>query len=334
MGSGMTEYDGMFSVREVPWHKHENAQVLSDYPSIEKARSIAHPWEPVEEEIFRRVPYIENGEPMSRFEKVEDFKLVSRSDNGLPLDAPPSDYPLVLNKTLYEIAEAIEGEAKGSVQLETGGSLMAGKRVWLLMKLREPITIEGDPNGATVPFFGLQSSHDRTGAFRGQGIATRIVCMNTSHMADMEARAKGTEFAFSHVGDIHERIEQAKAALGQWRQSIRTYQEHMEYLVEVPLNPEQTNRFIEEFIKMPMAGAATDRVIANVEKSRQAFREILGSQTCEGINGTAYGVVQASVEYLNHARRSFTEESRFTRNFLTRSSLVTTAVNLATKIGG
>jgi len=51
--------------------------------------------------------------------------------------------------------------------------------------------------------------------------------------------------------------------------------------------------------------------------------------TCEGISNTSYGLVQASVEYLNWARRSRSDENRFKRAYLDRSVIVKDAVNLA-----
>src|SRR3546814_7667054 len=44
----ITSTDNMFSVREMPWHGL--GKVLSEYPTREEAKSIAHPWEPRSEE--------------------------------------------------------------------------------------------------------------------------------------------------------------------------------------------------------------------------------------------------------------------------------------------
>ena len=53
---------------------------------------------------------------------------------------------------------------------------------------------------------------------------------------------------------------------------------------------------------MPPQGLVTDRVARNVEEARNALRLLFQSTTNEQIAGTAYGLVQAAGEYLDHVR--------------------------------
>src|SRR5699024_236789 len=110
------------------------------------------------------------------------------------------------------------------VMVESGGSLKGGRLVWLLLRLKDPLVIEGDPRGATMAYYALQNSHDVSGAFRGQATSTRIVCANTSQMADMDARARGTECVFRHTRNVADRIEQARTALAGWRNALDDWQ--------------------------------------------------------------------------------------------------------------
>lgn len=330
--------DGVFAVRQPMWHGLGN--VLDDYPTIAEAKQIAHPWEPQVEPVYRRVEHVLLDESTSpalpytdvSFEEITDHKAIVRSDTGRLLDVQSDTYEPVLNQTMYDIAEAIEGEAKGSVMLETGGSLSGGRKVWLLVRLRDPLQVNGDPHGTTVPYFALQNAHDGSGAFRGQATMTRIVCANTSQVADMDARARGTEFVFRHTASVHDRIEDAKQALAGWRESITVWQEMSDHLNTLRVGMEQREAFIEEFIAMPPPHVASTRVRNNVEEARQQMRTILDGPTCEGIGHTAHGLVAASVEYLNWARRARTEETRFKRTYLSRNAIVTDATELALKV--
>lgn len=337
MSSGITQRDGMFAVRKAAWWDLTGAHVLSDYPTREEAQKIAHNWEPVEEPIYRRVEHIVfdgigQEVPVSDYEEVEGFKLNARSDDGHPLGVVSDTFVTVLNNEMYDIAEAIEGQDKGAVKFETGGSLKGGAKVWLLLCLREPLMVNGDPHGATIPYFAMQDSKDGSGAFRGQATMTRIVCDNTSHMADLDAQARGTEMLFRHTKNIQERIDQAREAMAGWRDSVQRYRLLSEDLIQTRVSRDQVELFVCEFIPMPEIHAVSDRVVHNVETARKALRDILASQTCEGIDRSAYGLVQASVEYLEHARAARSPESRFKRAYLERNTIVTDAVQLARQV--
>lgn len=324
----ITETDGVFSVREQMWHGL--GTVLSEYPTVEKAKEIAHPWEPVSEPIYRKVPYVlEDGTMGSEYVEVDDSVLNARSDNGASLGVVGKGFTPVSNQEMYDIAEAIEGGDKGSVMLETGGSLAGGRKVWLLLRLREPITIKGDPNGATIAYYALQNQHDGGGAFRGQGTNVRIVCANTSRAADLDAESKGTEFTFRHTSGITQRIEEARDALAGWRESVQQWRLTNEALIATAITSAQADLFVEEFVPMPPARAISDRVVDNILEARGQIKKILSGPTCEGIDRTAYGLVAAASEYHQHVRAARSAESRFRRAYLEPQRILTDAVDIA-----
>lgn len=348
MGHGITATDAIFSVRSPAWHGL--AHVWDDYPTREQAQAAVLNWEPIPEPLYRKVPYIrphehnlllcggaERGCELTddfgeAFQEVPDFVMNVRSDNSAALGVVSSTFELVKNDELCDIAESIEGLAKGLVKFETGGSIMGGRKVWLLLRLAEPITISGDPHGETVIYYALQNSHDGSGALRGQAVNTRIVCQNTSAASDLEAKTRGTEFVFRHTKNVGERIEEAKAALRGWRESIRDYRLLMEHLITLPVSEAGARTFIEEFIPMPPPHAVSQRVINNVETARGQLRGALESVTCEGIDRTAYGLVAASIEYLNWHRKARSAETRFARTYLTKNAVVSDAVEIARKV--
>jgi hypothetical protein len=300
MSHEITERDGLFTVRQPAWHGL--GTLLEDYPTRADAQHFSMPWEPVAEPVFRRVvEHRHPGPDLTRYEEITGMYLNARSDDGHVIGVVNDSFTTVSNNELWDIAEAIEGEDTGAVQYETGGSLKGGRKVWLLLRLREPIVIPGDPRGATIPYYSLQNSHDGSGAFRGQATMTRIVCDNTSQIADMDSEARGTSFEFRHTKNVH----------------------------DLRLTDEQVTLFIEQFVPMPPPHATSDRVVANVDKARGQLREILAGPTCEGIGNTGYGMVQASVEYLNHVRKAQSTESRFKRAYLERSAITADAVELA-----
>lgn len=331
MGHQITATDNVFSVREQTWHGL--AKVLPDYPTRVEAQKLTMDWEPVSEPIFRRVPRIVTladgtQDVVDEFEPVEDSVLNARSDNGQSLGVVSKTFTTVSNDELWSVAEAIQGEA-GDVRFETAGSLDGGRKVWILVRLDEPLTVPGDPNGAHIAYYALQNSHDASGAFRGQATSVRIVCANTSQMADWDASQRGTEFAFRHSTNIQDRIAEARQALAGWREGVFAFQELTRELIALPVSAQNVERFIKVFIPMPPAGAASQRVEGHVEEAWSQLRTILAGPTCEGINRTSYGLVQAAIEYNNHVRAARSESTRFRRAYLTRDRVTTDAVRLA-----
>lgn len=199
MGHNITDRDGLFVVRQPAWHGL--GKVLSDYPTREEAKAIAHPWEPTTEPLYRIVEVPEevwfdcidpqcgdstwdhdcDGHHETRLKKkvqrVDEVDLVVRDDDpALVLGVKPVTRSLVKNGEMYDIAEAIMGGDGGRVLYETGGSISGGRKVWLLLRFEEPFRVGGRPGTDTIAYFALQNSNDGTAAFRGQGTNVTIVC--------------------------------------------------------------------------------------------------------------------------------------------------------------
>ena len=328
MSHEITATDNLFSVREMPWHNL--GVVLEDYPTRAEAQAIAHPWEPVAAPLFRRVPSIDaDGNLTSNFEEVKGYVAQERSDNGDLIAATSDTLVTVTNGEMYDLGEAIEDSAPGDVMYETGGSLNGGKRVWLMMRFKEALTINGDPNGATIPFFLLQNNHDGGGSFRGSATNVRVVCANTVRAADLDAKARGTEFAFRHTTNVSDRVEEARQALAGWRESVETYRLLAEHMITLKVDRKDVVQFVERFIPAPLSTMTSDRVKHNIEQARGEWMSVYNGVTGEGIQGTAWGLLQASSEWSEHYRRANSKESRFKRAVLEPNTIISDAKALA-----
>lgn len=332
MAHEITTRDGVFTVRKQAWHGL--ADVFDEYPTREEAQKLVHGWEPFDEPVYRRVSALndEGTDIVDTYEEVEGFVLRTRSDDKSQLGVVSDTLAVVNNSELWDIAEVLEGQGAGEVQYETGGSLEGGKRVWLLVRMREPVEIKGDPRGLVIPYFALQNDHVGMGSFRGQAVMDRIVCANTARAADLFAEQEGTEFVFRHTAGIRERIDQAKEALLGWRSNVREYQIMMDHFTDTLISSDERNEFVNRFFPYPMDGIATDRVMTNIEKARETYLGYLNGVTCEGTSHTAAGLLNAAVEYLNHGRKAYSAETRFKRNLLTRQRLVSDATELIKEI--
>lgn len=348
MAHNITERDTLFTVREPAWHGL--GAVLPDYGTREELQPLVHGWEPVTAPLFITEPTVKtvgkrivdeehpNGfwtsEEVPDIEHVEvpGWRAVRRSDDGYTLGVVSDTYELVSNDEMWDIAEAIEGESKGEVRFETGGSLKGGAKVWLLIRLRDPLVLPGDSETGTIAYYALQNAHDGSGSFRGQATMTRIVCDNTAQMADLDAKQRGTQFTFRHTRNVRGRIEEARQALAGWRESVDAYRMLADHLGAERITVGQHVDFLERFIPEPPPSTASERVMRNVREAQEQWSEIYHGEANERIKGTRWGLVQASVEYLNHARRAHTQESRFKRSYLDQDRLTQDAMKIAQKV--
>ena len=113
----------------------------------------------------------------------------------------------------------------------------------------------------------------------------------------------------------------------------------MAHMLDLRVDRKQQELFVENFLPMPLTTKiVSERVLNNVEKARDEFWAIMAGVTSEGVEDTAYGLVQAAIEFQQHVRGVRGEndlaraESRFKRAYLDRDSLTTVAVNLAREV--
>jgi phage/plasmid-like protein (TIGR03299 family) len=315
--------ESMFSVRQMPWHRE--GTILADYPGTwADARTLAGlDWDPVTADVYAVTGI--NPDGTGHYEPVPGWKTISRSDTGAVLSINKDTYTVIDHSEMGEIVEAVL--AQPNVKWETAGVLDGGRSVWCLALLDEPITLPGD-DSPTLPYLAITNRHDGTAACALRATAVRIVCANTFRAAELEGERTGTTFSFIHKASWRNRIDQARQAVTGAKAEMRRYSELAADLLAIPITTRQRELFITEFIPMPPTGLVTDRVARNVEEARMALRAIFDSATTEQVAHTAYGLVQASGEYLDHVRIARTWETRLNRTLIRPEPLKHRAMSL------
>lgn len=351
----------MFSVNAMPWWTGTSwdegqATILGEHPTWEEARKLAGlDWDPVEDELarsfsgddmlamrdkFARVllsAELDTSQMLDRLtvaaaisqRQVEGWKHIGRSDEpGATLACTQLSYKVIANSAFGEIFTALLEQP--NVKYETGGCLDGGRQVWMLVLLDEPIVLNGDPSTATYPYMSLMSRHDARGSTALRTTQVRIVCGNTFDMAEAEGERSGLTYSFIHRGNWRDHLDDARQAVTGVRAQARQYKELSERLLLVPVSKDQERLFVATFFPVPPAGEASDRVLGNVEKSRDKLRQILAGDTVAGagIGGTAYGLLQGAVEYLDHARAYRSWETKLGRTLLKPEPLKTRALSI------
>lgn len=307
--------DEMFSVRQVPWHRE--GHVLADYPqSWDEARVLAGlAWEPVGDQLYSVDGMNPDGTP--HYAPVPGYKRIYRDDTGATLGIGSETYAIINHAEFGEIMSGILQAEPGSLKIETGGCLEGGKKVWMLVRLDEPLKI-GRDKSVTMPYVALTSRHDTWGGCTARATAVRIVCANTFAMSELEGGKHHATYTFRHTKNWRDKIEDARRAVTAARTEWRAYADLAEGLLGVKITGQMEEQFVIEFIPAPPAGVASDRVLGHVEEARSRLRAILASPTVDGagVRGTAYGLMQAGGEYLDHIRTARTWETRLGRTIL------------------
>lgn len=336
-------FDTGFSVREPMWHGQ--GIVLDDYPVdwTDARKKAGLEWEPAVRPCYVRMPIEDPTESTpagcypiadlsdpSMMVPLPDHKLIVRDDNEHVLGVVGQGYELVDHAEMGGILESILGLEH--VKFETAGSCRDGAQVWALAYLDEPYTVAGDES-ETFPFLALLNSHDGSGACKVVATQVRVVCWNTYRAAEMQGERTGRQFVFSHTAGIHDRIEEAKQALSGVRDEAKEWDALASELFGLKVDDEQLAEFLAAFLPEPIGEVASKRVHSNVEKARKVFRTLyLDSPTTEGHRGTALGLIDASVEYLDHVRGFRNSDTLMGRTLLKPEPLKARALTLVREL--
>jgi phage/plasmid-like protein (TIGR03299 family) len=298
----ITEDDGMMYCGEVPWH---GLGVKVDHlaTSAEALEAAKLAWR-----VSKQPMQLENGRA------VPDHKAVVRDDIGAVLGVVGRQYTPLQNVDAFAFADLLLPGAEG--RYETAGSLMGGRRVWMLAKLGEADIVPGDP---VTDYLLLSNSHDGTSSFRVLQTSVRVVCNNTLTMA-LGARTEHA-IAFKHTaGAIAQtRLEDAQAALGLVDNMTRFFHEVDRELTRHRFTRDFGELFLDEMVPVPSGVAGTDRGVTIAQKKRAALLDLV--ETGKGndlpeVRGSLYALKNACTDYTDHyarVRNTDVRDSRETR---------------------
>lgn len=290
------------------WHKL--GTVLTDAPSIEEAWKLAYPFTLIDCAIEATIT---DDSGLKSYMPIESHKAVFRSD-GKHIGTVGSDYHL---EQPYEVLDFFRPFLEsGLVELEAGGSLRDGKRMWALGKIKHSETeiVKGD----TVKAY-LLAATGFDGSLRKiiKLCETRVVCANTVAAALSENTAEWTN---KHTVNFQARAvdiqKQVGIALGVHKRSIEAYQslarkqmdfvEQSKYIVQVITGDTPTKDW------SPQLTTKVQVVIDLIDNQR-------GLEYVPAIRGTAWQAYNAVSEYVTH-HAARTEDTRVNNQWFDAST--------------
>ncbi|WP_061294087.1 DUF932 domain-containing protein [Herbidospora cretacea] len=225
----------------------------------------------------------------------EDFLVIRTNPvTGEPerLGMVGKDYKIVQNEDVTDFLQTLVDES-GAI-FDTGGSLNGGRRVFITMRLPEPLMVGGfDQIDLYLAAF---SRHDGMGAFTTVATPVRVVCANTERAA---MRNNAAKFAVRHTGNVGGRIAEARDALRlTWRHG-EAFAAEAEKLLAVPMDLKEFPQFAA--VLHPLASDAKDLTRKNHDLTMRELEWLFAeAPTQEPIRNTRWAAYNAVTERLDH----------------------------------
>ena len=278
----------MFYVREKPWHGL--GTMVQEAPTSADALRLAG----LDWTVEARDMWLNGG-----YEPIPGYKANVRSSDNKVLGVVSDKYRIVQNADAFAFTDALIG---GDVHYETAGSLLDGKKIWLLAKLPDS-EICGDK---TEPYVCFSNTHDGSGAVRVCMTPVRVVCQNTLNLALGTAKriwtARHTENVLLRVQDARETLQLANSYMGELGKGIHE-------LTTIKLSDRKVQEFINEFF--PITEDLTDGQRKNNLRLQEDLKaRYYNAPDLEWVGKNGWRFVNAVSDFATHA-----DPIRKTRNY-------------------
>ena len=269
----------MFSVREKPWHGL--GTIVMEAPTSADALRIAGlDWNVVQEPVYTGYN-----------EMVAGYKANVRSSDRKVLGVVSDRYKVVQNVDAFSFTDSLIGQG---VRYETAGSLMEGRRVWLLARLPREYIIAGE---RISPYLVFSNTHDGSGSVKVAVTPVRVVCNNTLNLALSTA---SRSFSMVHTGDIRGKMQEAKDTIFMAEKYMDSLGIEFEQLRRQKVTDAQVKEYVGQLLPMekdptPIQGKNTLRLREDM------MRRYYDAPDLKKVGNNAYRFINAVSDFATHA---------------------------------
>ncbi len=225
-------------------------------------------------------------------------KVLYRSDTKAPLSVVSQRYHTVQPREVLEFYRDLT-EVSG-YELETAGVLKGGRKFWALARTGETTALRG--NDQVNGYVLLATSCDGTLATTATPTTVRVVCNNTLSIS-LNGASHAIKVSHSTRFDPRAVKKQLGIAVSQWDEFM--YQ--MRALAERKVQTKEALGFFMDVL----CGTGAHDPIPNVLPNKRAMEKVQNLYEGKGrgadldsARGTAWGLLNAVTEYVDHERRA------------------------------
>ena len=269
----------MFVGRERPWHGL--GTMVKEAPDSREALIAAG----LDWDVMQRPVFTQDGV------KVPGYFANVRQQDGSILGVVTSRYKVVQNRDAFAFTDALLGDG---VRYETAGSLMGGRKTWILAKLPTRYIIQGEQ---ILPYLVFSNTHDGSGAIKIAMTPIRVVCNNTLNLAlDTADRS----WSIHHTGDIAAKLEDARETLFMAEDYMNELGKGFEDLSRKRLTDAAVDEFIKELL--PIADDASETTEKNILRLRKdVATRYFDAPDLQGLRKNGYRFINAVSDFATHA---------------------------------
>lgn len=269
----------MFYVRETPWHGL--GVRVNEAPASKEALVMAGlDWKVIQEPVYTQ-----------NREMVDGYKANVRDSDRKVLGIVSDRYKIIQNEEAFAFTDELLGEG---VRFETAGSLMGGRKVWLLAHMPHEYIISGE---RISPYMLFSNTHDGSGAVRVCLTPVRVVCNNTLNLALASAKRS---WAMVHTGDIKSKVREAKDTLFLANAYMEALGKEFEKLRKIELTDRKVQEYIE--VLLPLEEGSTPIQKKNIGRLREDMKmRYFDAPDLHDVGKNAYRFVNAVSDFATHA---------------------------------
>ncbi|KWI98098.1 hypothetical protein WM11_06925 [Burkholderia ubonensis] len=232
-------------------------------------------------------------------------KVLYRSDTKAPLSVVSARYQVVQPSEILEFYRDLT--EVGGFQLETAGVLKEGRKLWALARTGQSATLKGkdEVNGYLL----LATACDGTLATTAQFTSVRVVCNNTLQIA-LGDSASAVKVPHRSQFDAQAVKRQLGIAISSWD----AFMARTKALAERKVSDSAVETFLRRVLTYSTPNVADRDAIAVNERAIKAVGQLYAGRgkgaDLASASGTAWGLVNAVTEYVDHHRRARSDDHR------------------------
>lgn len=285
-------------VGDVGWHGLGNP-LREDAPMEEwyVASGMAH--------TLKRSPVFYPTDDIYGMGQIEDKHVLYRSDNKMPMGIVSDNYKIVQPREVLDFFKDLV--AGNGFKLNTAGTLFGGKRMWALASIGEQACIMGQ-NDKVGGYLLLSTSCDGTLATEARFTTVRVVCNNTLRMAKSEKDAQIVKISHKtafNAQAMHDKLGIATDTFAEFINASRK-------LASVKVDNVKSREFIEKLLFVPEL--SYENQSTQVKNKADAIQGLFNGAgkgaTLDGVRGTAWGLLNAVTEYVDHHTSARSADAR------------------------
>jgi phage/plasmid-like protein (TIGR03299 family) len=265
----------MFYAGEVPWHKLGKG--------VEKAQTSA--------KAIQLAGLGKWNVHLERFTAEsggvsDEWRAIVRGLDKRILGVATQAYQPIQNEQMFDFMDSLVADR--IIHYHTAGSLMGGRKVWLLAQMESDMRIGAD---LYTQYLLLVAGHDNFTSLKVFPTQVRVVCNNTLMQA---TRRTPAAVRVTHSGDIDRKFERARAILNVTTESQRRMEQWMKKLLNKKISDADVTTVREQIF-----GSLDEATPARRREAIERFMAIYEAEK-EREGRTGYTVLQTVTGYGDH----------------------------------